>query len=177
MTQRRNWLSIAALVILGAWALSFMRPLLGGSPLTDAPAPDFTLGVVMGEGALSGDRVRLSDLRGEVVVLDFWASWCGPCRASVPALSRVAKHYAGKGARVIGINSESIPPAGMAMLERAWGFAYPTLADPALEARLAYGVNAFPTLFILDPQGIVRYVHAGAASEARMRSEIESIIK
>jgi len=175
--NRRNLLTAATLVVLVAWAVALFRPLLAGSPLVDEAAPDFTLRVAMGEGSQNGDRIRLSDLRGEVVVLDFWASWCGPCRASTPTLSRVAKHYAGKGARVIGINSESLGPGMMAFIQTSWGFAYPVLADTALEAQVAYGVNAFPTLFILDRQGIVRFAHQGAASESRLRSEIDSLIQ
>ncbi len=177
MTNRRKILGVAATVLLVAWALALFKPLLASSPLVDEAAPDFTLKLAMGEGSQSGDRLRLSDLRGEVVVLDFWASWCGPCRESTPTLSRVAKHYAGKGARVIGINSESIGPGTMGFIEASWGFEYPVLADPALEAQVAYGVNAFPSLFILDRQGIVRFAHQGAASESRLRSEIDSLIK
>ncbi len=177
MTRRRLVLGAIAGSVLLAWGLALFRPMLSGSPLLGQPAPDFTLPVAMGEGAKNADRVRLSDLRGQVVVLDFWASWCGPCRASVPVLSRVAEHYAGRGAQVFGINSEPIGPGLFAFLETSWGFRYPTLADGAVEAASAYGVHAYPTLVIIDPAGIVRFVHQGAKSESALRSEIDSINK
>lgn len=170
MSRSRILLFVVGLLL--AWLM-----FRSSSPLVGKPAPDFTLPVAMGEGAKTGDRMRLSDLRDQVVVLDFWASWCGPCRASVPTLSRVAEHYKGKGARVIGINSEAIGPGMMAFLETSWGFRYPTLGDGALEAAQAYGVRAYPTLVVIDREGVVRSVHSGSESESALRSEIDSLLE
>ena len=176
-SRRRVVLVTVTALALVAWLAALLRPLLAGSPLVGGPAPDFTLPITMGEGAQTKDRLRLSDLRGEVVVLYFCASWCGPCRESVPTLSRVAKHYQGRGARVLGINSEALGPGLLALLERSWGFAYASLSDGALEAAAAYDVHAYPTLFVIDRDGIVRFVHHGSESEPELRSEIDSLIK
>jgi thiol-disulfide isomerase/thioredoxin len=171
--QRLFLLFLSGLVLAWLW----MRRAPGGSPLLGKAAPDFTLRVAMGEGRETGDRIRLSDLRNEVVLLDFWASWCNPCRTSTPTLSRVSEHYAGRGVRVLGINSEAIGPGRFAFLETSWGFRYPTLSDGALEAAAAYKVRVYPTLVVIDRGGIVRFVHQGPESESLLRSEIDSLIK
>ena len=89
---------IGALVFVAVMAFGAPRWMGGGaedSPLVGSAAPDFTAEIVAGEGA--GDRVSLSALRGHVVMLDFWASWCPPCRESLPILGRVAARHASAG--------------------------------------------------------------------------------
>ncbi len=176
MRVQRAWLSAVAVVLLGGWAFGLFGSFFGGSPLEGELAPDFTLPIVMGEHP-DGERLRLSDLQGSVVVLDFWASWCGPCRRSVPMLTRVQKKYPIEKVRFIGINSESLDPRLFPLLERNWGFGYTTVHDVASEAQVAYGVNAFPTIMVVDPTGRVRTVYAGTPSEALLVSKIDSLLE
>lgn len=147
------------------------------SPLIDAPAPDFSLFVAAGEGAAEGDRVRLSDLRGQVVVLDFWASWCAPCRVSVPEMSELSRALADKGVRVLGINAEHLPDSAYGTLWKQWGFAYPVLRDPDGQVHQDYGVEVFPSVFIIDRKQRVRFAHIGAPSRAELEQEIASLLK
>jgi thiol-disulfide isomerase/thioredoxin len=147
------------------------------SPLINAPAPDFALYLAAGEGAQEGDRLRLSDLRGEVVVLDFWASWCAPCRASVPEMSALARAMADRGVRVIGINAEHLPDSALVSLWKQWGFGYPVLRDANGQVHQDYGVEVYPSVFVLDRQQRVRFAHVGAPSKAELEEEIASLLQ
>jgi thiol-disulfide isomerase/thioredoxin len=176
MLKRREWLSASAVLLIGAWAFGLLGTWFGGSRLEGELAPDFTLPIVMGPRA-QGERLRLSDLRGSVVVLDFWASWCGPCRHSVPMLSRVQAKFPTRKVRFVGINSESLDPRLFPMLERGWGFGYASVHDAAREAQVAYGVDAFPTIFVIDPAGQVTKVYAGTPTEQALTSRIENLLE
>ncbi len=165
------------LLVFGGLLVWMFSGRFAHSPLMDEPAPDFVLPVVLGEGASEGDRLRLSDLKGQVVVLDFWASWCGPCREIVPDLSALAEKFADRDVRFIGINSEAIAPPTYEAIGAAWGFKYPILKDGQARAHLAYKINAFPSLFVLDRQGIVRYAVAGVPTRARIEREITSLLE
>jgi cytochrome c biogenesis protein CcmG/thiol:disulfide interchange protein DsbE len=172
---RRVGLGLAAALLLGAALAALLGPLLGGDPLEGRPAPEFNLSLARGVGAEQGDRVRLADLRGKVVVLDFWASWCGPCKHSVPLLNRISARFAKQQVVVYGINSEAIAPSWLTLVAGSWDFRYAILSDPELQTQVAYGVEALPTVVVIDREGIVRKVYHGEPTEAALTNKITSL--
>jgi thiol-disulfide isomerase/thioredoxin len=135
------------------------------SPLVGEPAVSFASTVVGGEGADEGDRIELEALRGRVVVLDFWASWCPPCRASVPALE--AFSHAHPEVVVLGVNVESNRRASFVReAHRELGASYPTVHDTDGSLQTAYRITALPTLLVVDTTGEVRDAHVGAVDRA-----------
>jgi cytochrome c biogenesis protein CcmG, thiol:disulfide interchange protein DsbE len=167
-----SWVS--AIVVLMFAGLMLLR-LRDPGPWVGKKAPDFTLALVHGPGAKEGDRVRLSDLKGQRVILDFWASWCEPCRQSVPILNEAAQALAAEGVRVYGINAEGLTPAALRRVTERWGVAYPILHDPTAATQIAYDVEALPTLFLIDKEGIVQKTHAGSPSAKRLVEEVREL--
>ncbi len=136
-------------------------------------APGLVAPIAAGEGA--GDRVDLGNLRGEVVVLDFWASWCPPCRRSVPILNRLSRRFAGD-VRFYGVNVESDDPSLLRARFQAFGFEFPSLHDPDGSAQSAFDVQALPTLFVIGREGEIRMVERGVADEEAIAAVLESLI-
>lgn len=126
---------------------------------------------------LQGGRVTLAALQGKVVVIDFWATWCPPCRAEMPWLVQMAKRLEAKGVAFVAI-SEDDPPGQVPLvtqfaqqvpgLER-----FAVLGNPEIEE--AWGVTSLPTLFILDRQGRLAHRFRGAAEEAEVVSLVEAL--
>ncbi|MEY4515584.1 MAG: hypothetical protein RLZZ450_7706, partial [Pseudomonadota bacterium] len=172
LVKPSGWTSL--LVIVMFVALMYFK-LAQPGPWVGKPAPDFTLAVVHGEGAAQGDRVRLSDLKGQRVVLDFWASWCEPCRQSVPILNQVAKTLASEGVLVYAVNAEAFRPEALGQVAARWQFAYPVLSDPTAETQTSYEVEALPSLYVIDKEGIVRKTHAGSPSAERLIEEVRAL--
>ncbi|MDB4986518.1 MAG: thioredoxin family protein [Myxococcaceae bacterium] len=168
------WISLLLAVVFGAWLYAKLK---NDGPWVGKPAPDFSLPLVYGEGSEPGDRIRLSDLKGQVVVLDFWASWCGPCKQSVPMLNDVARQLAGQGVQMFGINSEGLRPERVAQVAKAWGFAYPVLHDVTAETMLGYDVAVLPTLFLVDQKGVVRKTHGGSPTVTKLLEELRKLQK
>ncbi len=168
---------IGALVFVAVMAFGAPRWMGGGaedSPLVGSAAPDFTAEIVAGEGA--GDRVSLSALRGHVVMLDFWASWCPPCRESLPILGRVAARHASAGLLSYAVNVESEQPTERVVAaHRALRVMIPTLVDRSYAAQSAFDVQALPTLVIVDREGVVRHVHAGVPDEGTLDGWIDAL--
>ena len=109
---------------------------VGGTPLVGSAAPDFTL------NDDAGNEITLSDLRGKVVMLDFWATWCGPCRQVMPSLQRLHEEYSDDGLLVYGVNSEEVTLVDEFLSEN--GYTFPTLRDPRNTASMLYASKASP---------------------------------
>lgn len=123
----------------------------GASPVA---APDFTL------KSHQGENLRLSEYRGQVVLINFWASWCGPCRQEMPLLDALHDKYAPLGFTVLGINVDQDPVQARAMLERI-PVGFPVVFDSASTVSKLYDVIAMPTTVIVDRNGDARYLHRG----------------
>jgi peroxiredoxin len=123
--------------------------------LVGKPAPDFALAA--SEGPYPA---KLADLKGQVVVIEFWATWCGPCRSTLSTLSGWQKKYGDKGLRVVGISTEDI--GTIAPFAKKKKLAHTVASDGDAKVTGAYGVPAIPTLVIVDRQGVVRYAEVGA---------------
>lgn len=131
-------------------------------------APDFTL------TSIDGNRVTLSSLRGQVVLLDFWATWCPPCRAAIPHLVELQNKYRTDGLNVVGMNMDQDPEELVSFLQENT-VNYPILKLTE-DVRLAYGgVSSIPVTFLVDRQGRVRHRYMGF--DRRIAEDIERAIQ
>ena len=117
-------------------------------------APDFTARTP------DGGTVRLSDLRGSMVALNFWATWCEPCEIEMPDLQRAAERYAGAGLVVLGVNQGETAGEVSAYLDER-GLTFPVVLDEDESIAARYGVRALPTTYWIDGDGVVRARHIG----------------
>ncbi len=116
---------------------------------------------------------QASKWRGNVVVLEFWASWCVSCKALAPDLARWHRSWASRGLKLIGIASDQ--PALAHEATKSWAIPYPVVADPAEQSAAGYAVSAFPTLVVIDRAGVVRDVMIGY--DQKRRAEIERVVE
>ncbi len=118
------------------------------------PSSDFAL------RSLSGDNLRLSEQLGEVVILNFWATWCGPCRQEMPLLDEIYVKYRRAGLVLLSINIDEQPEAA-AEMAKTLGVSYPVLLDARNEVAKSYEIGTLPVTFLIDREGKVRYVSEG----------------
>ena len=138
--------------------------------LIGAEAPDFTL------QSIDGRRVSLRDFRGKVVIVDFWASWCPPCRAEMPYLEELQKRFAGKGLVVLGLDSgEDSQTVSQFAKEESYTFTLLLGGQPGAET--SYYVGALPTTFIVNRQGKILYQNDGFGPPAELLSAVENALK
>ncbi|MEA2645248.1 MAG: hypothetical protein QOE92_331 [Chloroflexota bacterium] len=133
------------------------------------PAPDFS------GTDLDGKPVRLADYRGHLLVMNFWASWCGPCRAEQPGLLRAAADYEPRGVRFLGITvRDNIEQARIYRDE--FKVPYTSLFDQASQLGYAYQVDAPPSTVFIDAGGVVRATVPGQMSEEGLRKVIDQVL-
>jgi peroxiredoxin len=134
------------------------RPIL--VPSSDAPAPAFEL------ADISGRSISLDAYRGKVVLLNFWATWCGPCRLEMPAFQSRYENYDDELA-VIAVNNGEDPKIVQTFIDEL-GLTFDVLLDPQTEVQRIYQVSGFPTTFIIDAEGIIRARHIGLMTEGQL---------
>jgi cytochrome c biogenesis protein CcmG/thiol:disulfide interchange protein DsbE len=150
------------------------------SPLPGREAPTFKLAVFApGQEPLArpaGDTVRLDSLKGQVVVLNFWASWCLACRDEHEVLSEVARTYAGKPVHFLGVLYNDDPASGTRWITEMGGQSYPSVVDPGARTAIDYGLYGVPETFFLDANGRVAYKHTGPVSAAVLHRVVDSLM-
>jgi len=149
----------------GAQQVESLRPdaQSSGAPVS-TEAPDFTL------RDLSGESVQLSSKRGDVVLLDFWATWCGPCRYDMPFVQNLAERYADRGLKVYGMNSEDVEQASAYLRQN--DITFPTLVDPGMRTAKMFQVNALPTFVVIDRQGRLAAYMRGTRTEKQLEQAL-----
>jgi peroxiredoxin len=155
----------------GLAALLLALPLLGAS--TNAKAPDFTL---MARG---GKEIGLSQLKGQVVMINFWATWCGPCRQEMPLLEDIYKKYNKMGFTLLGVNVEPDAKTAEAWLAKQAPVTFPILYDTESKVTTLYNVNSMPSTVIVDRKGNVRMLHRGykPGDENEYLNQIRTLIR
>jgi cytochrome c biogenesis protein CcmG, thiol:disulfide interchange protein DsbE len=173
--RRSHTLLVAVLVALAlvAGLLTFgltRDPTLIRSPLLGRLAPDFSL------RTQGGDPIRLSDLRGHVVVVNFWASWCIPCREEHPDLLAAWNRYRDHGLVLLGVIYQDSPGNARQFMQENGGD-WPILEDPGGEVSIDYGVYGAPETFFIGPDGRIADKRVGASSFEQLSNRISGLLE
>jgi peroxiredoxin len=126
----------------------------------DSPAPNFEL------VSLSGEQVQLEDFQGQVVLLNFWATWCGPCRLEMPAFQERSETFA-EDLKVVAVNFDE-PQADVQAFVDELGLTFEILLDPGAEIQRLYLVRGYPTSYFIDAEGVVRVLHIGVMTDGQL---------
>ena len=158
--------SLPALLLLAAGLTA------GATAPAPSPAPDFSL------PARDGGEVRLSSLKGQVVMINFWATWCGPCRKEMPLLEQLQAKYGPLGFTLLGVNVEPDSAAATAWLKGV-PVSFPILFDTRNAVAESFGVQGMPSSVFVDRAGRVRHVHRGyqPGDESQYADLIRSLVK
>jgi len=173
---RKSALSIAAFVSVGflgllVWGMLNKQPITGLSGITmvNRPAPDFIL------TTFKGTTISLESLRGKPVVINFWASWCPPCRIEAPLIERTWRGYKNRDLIFLGINIQDREEDALNYI-REFDITYPNGPDPTGEISIDYGVSGLPVTFFVSSQGEVVRRWVGAIEKSVLISSIEEIM-
>lgn len=162
LVKYRNWLFVLILSLGAVWIFISRTPTgaassyIGAQPFEGFPAPDFEL------QTSDGSTLRLADLRGQPVILNFWASWCPPCRAEMPAIQAVYHSYQDEGLIVLAVNATNQDSLDEAQeYVEGSSFTFPILFDTTGSVQDQYQIAALPTTFFIDRDGIIQAVIVG----------------
>lgn len=140
------------IVIASLTACDPGKAVLSGKKLSAVekkPAPDITV------SSLNGEKLKLSELKGKVVLLNFWATWCPPCREEIPSMMKLNAAMTGKKYQMVAVSLDEGGKAAIEDFFRTSGYLLPTYTDPDGKAAAAYGVTGFPESFVIDKNGII----------------------
>lgn len=169
------------LLLGGAWIIDSREAatepqnfLLTEAPIVGHLAPDFSATTPEGETFTLTDYVNRDSENGQPVVLNFWASWCGPCRLEMPHFENASLNYKGKAA-ILGIN-QAESAATIQDFRQATHVTYPLLVDEDWTVNNLYGVNNLPTTIFVDGKGVVQEVFVGTMNQAVLEDKIDKMI-
>jgi peroxiredoxin len=150
----------------------FAASSLASSGLEGQEAPDFAL------KSSTGENLRLSEYRGDVVMINFWATWCGPCRQEMPLLDELYGRYQRVGFNLLGVNIDDDSRRAMQMIDEL-GVSFPVLFDSRKEVSELYDVEAMPVTVLVDREGTIRYIHHGykPGYEEKYLDQIRSLLR
>lgn len=177
---KRYWtpFSIAILILAAAWIwISASDESIAPDETITAPqngflAPDFEL------ETLNGERAALSDYRGQVVLINLWASWCPPCRAEMPAMQTAYTAFRDQGFVILAVNAtnQDSRQDATAFVEEM-GLTFPILFDTEGKVAQKYRSHLLPTSFFVDREGIIRHKTIGSMSEALLRTRVQELLE
>lgn len=145
---------LKAVCLVVALAVALLASLRSEAVTLQSPAPDFTL------RAMQGGNLRLKEQVGQVVMINFWASWCGPCRQEMPLLDKLYARYKPMGFTLLGVNVEPDPTLATGFLDKT-PVTFPILLDKDSSVSKLYQVAGMPSTVIVDRKGNLRWVHKG----------------
>ena len=159
-----RWLAVALFAAGAGAAVPAVTP--------SALAPDFTLRTV------GGPNLRLHEQRGHVVLVNFWATWCGPCRQEMPHLNRLYEKYRSSGFQLLGVNIDDDARAATELAAKL-GVKFPVLLDSDKKVSRLYDMSAMPATIVIDRDGRVRYIHRGFRDgvETTYEQQIRELLK
>ena len=166
------WLGVIALIALLGWGLlnsTAARPEVG------QPAPGFDVEFFDGYNWDGRTTASLADMRGQVVVLNFWASWCVECRGETPMLEAAWQRYADQGLIVLGVAYADVEPNSLAYM-KDFNVTFPHAPDLGTDISQTYEITGVPETFIIDKEGVIRHVQIGAVNTALLDQIIPGLL-
>ena len=152
--RKSKFLRIYPQILMLLLFIATVSVLSASSKLVGQTAPDFTL------RSDQGDNKKLSELRGKVVMLNFWATWCGPCRQEIPKLAELKELHDEYDFELLGINIDEDPNKALRLAKKL-SVNFPILFDQAKQVSKTYSIDAMPMTILIDRDGTIRYVHRG----------------
>jgi thiol-disulfide isomerase/thioredoxin len=163
MTVRQQWVVVVCAVLVlgaGSYAVERMSEPTAPHVAIGAPAPPFSARTVDGTQQVKG----LADYKGHVTIINVWATWCGPCKAEMPALEQLYQRYAPKGLKIAAVSiDETASDDSVRAYARNMGLTFDILHDPQYTIEGAYQVVGYPSSYVLDQNGVIRKIVFGAA--------------
>lgn len=183
LSRRSLVLLLSVIPLVGLFAILFWGlTRTGGTPggllvnrsfgevvVRQRPAPEFSLAL------FDGGTLSLSELRGKVVLVDFWASWCPPCRQEAPVLAQVYREYRVRGVEFVGVSIWDFPQDALEYVAQ-FGIEYPTGLDAKGAIAIDYGVTGIPEKYLIDKEGVLVDKYIGPSDTAGLRSLLDKLL-